>query len=110
MQADYHIMSSCDSNLVKYIPVQLYSLFKNQTSSTMDYYLLHRNIEAEKLDFLKISAIIWVIFNFIQSEYLNLRNTILLHSTEEVAAGVEKHIFLCAHICCYQIALTGYYT
>lgn len=50
MTKHYDIMTSCDGNLIRYIPIQLFSISKSQPNSSIDFYLFHRNIEAEKLE------------------------------------------------------------
>ena len=45
----YDIMTSCDSNLLKYVAVQLYSISVNLKNSFVHFYLFHRDIPAKDL-------------------------------------------------------------
>lgn len=49
----YNIMTSCDSNLLRYVAIQLYSISRNLTTGVVDYYLLHRNIPDKNLQMLE---------------------------------------------------------
>lgn len=45
----YNIMTSCDSNLIDYVAVQLYSMSNSLKNSIIHFYLLHRGIPDNKL-------------------------------------------------------------
>ena len=42
--AQYHIMTSCDNNLLKYVAVQLYSISVNLKNCFVHFYLFHRDL------------------------------------------------------------------
>lgn len=45
----YHIMTSCDSNLLQYVPIQLYSISIHLKAGIVHFYLFHRNIPDKDL-------------------------------------------------------------
>ncbi len=49
----YNIMTSCDGNLIDYVSIQLYTMWKNLKDSIIDFYLFHRGIDENNIKILE---------------------------------------------------------
>lgn len=92
----YNIMTSCDSNLVDYVAIQLYTMSNNLKNSIISFYLLHRNLPDNKLQMLETlsNRLGNILFNAVKVPEAEKYDAIAKHGGGWCG---EAYFPLCAH-------------